>query len=934
MPTSFQTKARTMNPGHPFRLVAALFLVAALSACGRNDPATFIASAQTFLAKADYNAAIIELKNALNLAPDNAEARFLLATALLDSGNASAAETEVRKAIDLKYSPDAAYPLLARTLLRQAQFKKLVSELGSRPFDSAQAKSGVGTSLGLAYLGLGQKAEARATLTAALAAQPANADAKVALALVTATEGDLAGALTQVDAALTDAPNNVEGLLLKADIEGALGKRDESLRTLERVVEIRPDSYVARFALVSKYVGAGQLDKAKLQYEALKKMAPADPRTSHSEALVALAEGNKTAARDAIQKVIQAVPDYLPSRMLAGIINYQLGAYSAAEDSLRVVVTKVPDNDAARRILAATYVRQGHAAQAMETLEPALRRAPDDPTLLRMAGEIQFALGAPARATDYFSRANALDKGNVAGQVRLAQIQLTTGDANRALADLEGLATTEPARQEVDLALISAHLSRREFDKALAAALAMEKKQPNSPAAQQAKGIAYTAKGDLPNARASFEKALALDPKYIGAAFNLARLDLAARNYDGARKRYEQMLADNPKNESALLALAEILVLTKAPTAEIRSALQRAIAANPTSLRAHVALINYNGQIKDWPAALAAAQAAQTALPDNPRITEMLGSVQLAAGDTNQALATLRRAAEEQPDNPEAMLRLADAQMKAKDFDGALVSLRATLAKQPDNPGVLMALAASYIGAGRTDAGVAEARKIQKQRPDSAAGYMLEGEIQARGQKWPDAIAAYRAALVRQPSPYLAVRLHSLLLSGGKTDEAAAFAQKWLNDNPKDVAMRNYLAQRALSAKDYRGAVAQLRPALQLDPDNVTMLNNMAWALGELGDPKAIEYAERAYTLAPSTAAAADTYGWLLFRRGDTARSVEILRKALDLSPVDPEIRLHLAKALLKSGDKDGARKELDVLAKPETPAAVRAESEKLRAEL
>ena len=64
-----------------------------------------------------------------------------------------------------------------------------------------------------------------------------------------------------------------------------------------------------------------------------------------------------------------------------------------------------------------------------------------------------------------------------------------------------------------------------------------------------------------------------------------------------------------------------------------------------------------------------------------------------------------------------------------------------------------------------------------------------------------------------------------------------------------------------------------------------------------------------------------DTLGWLLVEKGETARGVELLRRAVDLAPGSAELRLHLAKALLKAGDKVGAaRKELAELTKLARP--------------
>ena len=91
-------------------LVAALIL----TACGGEKPESMLVSAKEYLAKSDTKAAEIQLKNALQSDPNLAEARFLLGKTMLESGNPTAAEVELRKAADLKYPAEQLVPLMAR----------------------------------------------------------------------------------------------------------------------------------------------------------------------------------------------------------------------------------------------------------------------------------------------------------------------------------------------------------------------------------------------------------------------------------------------------------------------------------------------------------------------------------------------------------------------------------------------------------------------------------------------------------------------------------------------------------------------------------------------------------------------------------------------------------------------------------------------------
>ncbi len=925
-----------MTARYLLKTIAALCAVLAISACGRNDPSAFIASAQSYLAKSEFQAAIIELKNALNKSPDNAQARFLLAKALLDSGAAGAAETEVRKAIELKYPADEVMPVLAWSLVGQGEYKKAISETSGLTLQSPQARAEVGAAIGTAQLALGQTKEARTAITAALAAQPTNVKARIAEVRLAATDNDVPGALKLVDAVLATspaAPNNVEALALKADLEIMLSRREDAIKTLEEVVAAAPNFLPARYTLVANLVQAKQIDRAAKETDALKKIAPNSYRTLYSEALVEFSRGKSDGALDAAQKSLQVAPDYLPARYLAGIIYYQRGSYNDAEDAMRMVVAKAPEDDGARRVLAATYLRRGQATKALEALEPALRRAPADPELLRLAGDVSLALNQPDKAAEYHERAIALGGNDISGRVRLAQVRLASGDAGQGLHDLEALMASEPTQTEPALALISAHLKRGELNKALTAAKALVASQPGSALAHNTLGVVHLANRDTKSGRAEFEKALSLDANFVAATYNLAMLDIAEHDIQSARKRYEQVLAKDPSSVQVLLGLAKILMLSNAPQDEIDKAIRRAVAADPGSTVSRLTLIRFYVSNQNLKAALAAAREADAAIPNSPQILDALGAVEAAAGETNQAIETFRRLAKLQPSNPSPLARAAEVQVRVNDFAGAIVSLRGALAVAPDDSGVWVALAGLYVKAGQAEAGIAEARKIQKDRPTSGVGFALEGELLARQGKMPEAAAAFRASLARQQAAVPVIRLYDVLIAMAKPDEAAALAQKWLKDHPKDVLVRIFLGQQRLASKDYKGAALQFRAALANEPENVAILNNLAWAMSEAGDAGALELAERAYRLAPNSAEVANTYGWILVKRGDTARGIELLRKAVALAPTDGGKRVLLARGLIKAGDKAAAKTELEAVVSAGSSTS-QAEAEQLLKEL
>lgn len=937
----------TLRPPHRARLAglpatlrsagAALAIAGTLllAGCGQGSAPDLVASAKSYLERNDPRAAIIQLRNAREKAPDDAEVRFLLARALLSIGDATEADGEFRKALEHGYSKDAVIPLLAQSLIAQGQFVRVTKEFGNTRLEDPAARSDLATALSIAWLATGDRKSGGAALASALADNPKNVRALAVRAQVLQRDGDAAGANAALDSALAIAPNDPEATAMKAELLAIAGRRPEAIALLERAVEAEPGALQTRFTLVSQLVAAQQLDKAAALVATMKKDAPRDFRALYSEALVAMARGEAARVRDLTLPLVNARPDHVPSQFLAALANYQLGNYAAALEGFDIIIARVPDDPAPRRLIVASYLRSGRVTQAAEAADQALRRMPNDPVLLRLAGEARILGGNVADAQRFYERAAAAEKaGETTAQLRLAQIRLAAGDTGRALADLERLASIDSARTQADLALFGAHMARREYAKALAATDAIEKKDPGQAQTAELRAMAYAAQRDSKQARAQFEKALQIDPKRLSAARSLAVLDLIEGKVADAKSRYEKVIAADPKSDQALIALAELQALSGGSTAEVKATLDRAIAANPTAAGPRMALIGMYRRNGDLRGALDAARAGVAATPNEAQVVEALGVLQLANGETGQARETFSRLAQLTPQNPVPLLRMAEASIATRDFVSALDAQRKALAMQPDNAQAVVALASTYLMAGRPEDALTEARRQQRERPKAALGFALESEVLAAQKKFGEAAVAMGNALARQPSPVLAARQMALVNAAGKPAEAKALAERWVKEHPKDTAFLLMLGQYRQGSGDLAGSAAAYRAVLELDPDNAVALNNLAWILGEQGRPEARELAERAYRAAPINPSVVDTLGWILARQGDTQRSIELLRQATYLQPAEGRIRIHLAQALAKAGDKTGARRELEAVSGRDSRPAVKAEAEKLLREL
>lgn len=892
-------------------LLAALILVG----CGGEKPESALASAKDYLAKNDRKAAVVQLKNALQANPEYAEARFLLGKIMVESGDPANGAVELRKAQTLKYSPDQVIPVLARANLLLGRPEQVTDDLAKVELTTPEAKAGLLTFVGQAYLMQGKREQASNAYNAALAASPEHGPALIGQARLKASSNDLPGALALIDSALAKSPNLHEAMQVKGQLLAFSGDEAGSMASYRQALEVKPDYLPAHEAIILRLLAENKTEEAGKQLDALKKIAPNHPRTAYLRAGLAYQQKNIQAAKDAILQHLKAMPGSPLGLQLAGLIEYEQKSYSQAETYLTKALTLAPQLTLARRMLITVCMNTGRPDKALSFLEPVLDQIDKDSNMLALAGQVFLQNGQVEKASTYFAKASTLDPQNPAKRTSLAMVNMAKGDTELAFHELEKIAASDSGSR-ADLALITSHLRRNEFDAALKAIDILEKKQPDDPVTHNLRALAMLGKKDVPLARKSLEKALALKPGYMPAVATLASLDMAEMKPAEAKKRFEAVLAAEPKNVQAHLALAELALKSGAGTDEIAALLNKAVTADPSNPSARLALIGLYIGKKENKRALAAANDAVAALPDRPEILDAAGRAQQSAEDYNQALATYRKLASLKPDTDLPYLRMAEVQMAAKNKDGALESLRKALEVNPASIDAQRGIIKLELENGQTREAIALAKDVQKRKPKEAIGYLLEGDIHASKKSWPEAIEVLRSGLKQIGSSDLAIKLHSTLAAAGQAGEADKFADSWLKNHAKDALFRLYLAEQAGARKDFAAAAKLYRVMLDAQPDNPAILNNMAWVSSQMKDPKAVDFAEKANKLAPNQPAIMDTLAVILSESGTHVRSLDLFQKALDLAPQSGQIRLNYAKALIKAGKQAEAKVQLDQLAK------------------
>lgn len=915
---------------HPIALAVALVFSTSvtLTGCDRTANLTeqeHIQRAKDFEDKGNLKGSIIELKNVLQKNSESAQARLLLGQIYLKAGLGSEAEKELGRAEKLGVNRESIKPQLGEALLLMGEYKRVLDEI--QPGEQT-SKANLARILQLradALFKQGKLKEACGLFQQSLDTDANNPPTYWGLAQCAVAGHDMAKAKEWLDKALKLTVQQTKTWIFVGSLEQLNNNLQASLAAYANALKSEPNNLEALQGHATLSMSLGQWDSASKDIEKTRTLEPKSPSTHYLQALFNFNKKKYPEARDELQEVFKVAPGHMPSVLLFGETAYALGSYQQAESHLNQFLTQYPGDSHARKMLAATQIKQNQLVKAIETLSPLLRPDTKDSLALTLAGEAYRTGGEWTKATELLERAALIDPKSASVQTQLGLLHLATGDTLRATAELEAAAALDPKQYVADKLLALNHLRRKEYDKALVAIDAMEKKQPNSPITHSLRGEAYSGKNDLANARKSFEKALTIEPAYFPAAASLAKLDLRDKQPEIARKRFESVLNKDKNNLQAMMALAELAGLNKEEKDYI-GWLEKAVKSHPEAIPPRAALLSHYMAKNEPRKALAVANEAVNANPDNPSALNLLGSFQLSTNDKAGAITTFTNLAKKVPGSPDASLRLALAQIENNNLKDARASLQKALQLKPDHSQSQDALLRLNMTENKPEAALQIARQIQVQQPKSPLGYEREADIHLAQQHLTQAIKAYDQALERGAGSAGFIKLHRAHIAANNAMAAEHALRDWLSQHPSDNTVRTYAAENHMRNGRNQEAIIQFQVLQRQLPNDPSMLNNLAALYQIEKDKRALPTAEQALKFAPDSPAVQDTLGLILVEQGQAQRGLDLLRKAVTKAPKVAPIRYHHALALVRTGDKTQARKELEQLLR-DTPKFTEAEA-------
>ena len=444
------------------------------------------------------------------------------------------------------------------------------------------------------------------------------------------------------------------------------------------------------------------------------------------------------------------------------------------------------------------------------------------------------------------------------------------------------------------------------------------KQNPNISIFYDVQGLLYQVKNKPVLAQQSYEHALKITPKDYLAYMGLSKLALDDKKIMQAR---DYAIKANLLNEGALqpyFLLLEI-ALQNNNSNEIDKILKTALTKLKNNQLFERRVITQWGSYyvsrKQPEKFLELAKKFSKKYPNDYNGSMLLAEVYSSIGQKKQAIQILRSLVKRNKQEVKVRILLAQLLSEKTDTEKEVLGLFDNALEIKPKDSNLYLLKANYlIKIGKIHAAFKVSQQLNKSNPGSVIRNIIQGNAYRADKKFEQAIAAYEIAYIAQPNNSLLFVLSDLLYKQGNSKKAIQFLKQVIKKEPENLPVHYYLASRYQQSNDFINAIKYYDAILNKTPDNVIVLNNIAWLYEQQDLSKALIYAQKAVQKAPDSPDILDTLGYILLKQKRAIESVEILEKALSLSPDTPVIQYHLALAYKEANDLKKAKNILENL--------------------
>ena len=880
-------------------------LVLLFTACGGGfSSEEYIARAKQFINGSEYKSAIIELKNALQENSNSAEARWLLGKLYLDTGDFLSAEKELLRARELAWSADDVSPALAKLLLSQGKYVQ-VRELEHVELGSSAGASVLATKA-ISELAQGETGRAKSYVMSALSKAPDSSEAQLASAQVIAAEGDINGAIVELENILSRDSQNSEAWRWVGDLRLRQRNLEEAVSAYDKAISADQYNYGALYKRALVSLQLHKFDAAQEDASALLRIVPRNTGANYIQGVIhfqAKRYPESIAALSIAEPAFKQFPLVLfflgSAQLLEGKVD-EAGVLAARFHDL------VPDSIRGGKLLATIRLQQEKYDDVGRLLEPVLNANPNDVDALNLAANALLREGKTDEGITLLSQVAQLQPDSPVAQVRLGAGMLIAGHGEDAAQHMETALALDPEFQQADILLVLHHMQRKDYPAAIQAGEAYKARNLVSVTPYTLLGRVYLEAGQKDKARESLEGALSLDPGAPGANHRLAQLAVSNGNLAEAREYYEAILKHYENFLPALIQLA-FLDAKEGDETSLIAHLERGIDAHPSALQPRMLLGRYYLS-KSRPDQVAPLFSSLSEVERrNPQVLQLMAMTQLASKDPTAAKYTLDQLTESMPESAMVHHMMAMAAHSAGDMDTAQLELNRAVALDEQFLPSRLALAKLALENKSFDELRVQLKKLDAMAPESpdvlllwAAAAKNEGDIDG-------AVNHAARAFELTPVSKTAIALASYKEAAGDIPGAVQVYDNWVAGHPHDNATRLAAANTLQNLGQINTASVHYEKILETDKDNLIALNNLAWFMREKSPSKALGYAHRASVIAPESPDVLDTLAVVEYMAGNYERAQRGIDRALKLSPDHPTLIYHSAMITAAQGDKSAA---------------------------
>ncbi|MCH2172313.1 tetratricopeptide repeat protein [Myxococcota bacterium] len=675
------------------------------------------------------------------------------------------------------------------------------------------------------HLKNGQAREGFWELRETVRLDPSNNEARLQFGEISIFAGEPEEGVVQANAVLAEDPESAQATLLLGRAEEALDQPMKAIRTYEKAIELSVDGedQIRAVALLARlYQIQGRDNKAE---KMLRKLTELDPSFMNFVALGSFLNQVR-APDDEIQKVWEqgvevAQPEELPRAYgtLAGFF-FTRDQFEEAKAVLEQGIDEIDDDLQLTYLLARFHNMRGETEAAQVLVEKATVGVEDDTRPFVFLSNYLGNRGDLDGALDAVRKALEIDPEDPAARLRKADLLVDLGfrRQNSSMLD-EGRTTVENMLAENE-----------------ANALAL-----------MVLGKIHLASGENDNAVSVLRRAIDLQPELAQAHFLLGS-SLALR---GERTAARAELAQALELDASLTEARKVLAQVHQALGENEYAVEEArryLAVDPNDNRVRIILAQSLTNLDRATEALRELEKIDQGKHD-AQTNYAMGKLNLSMGLVEQARANFLKALEEMPERTE----------------------------------ILESLMALDRAEGRLGESVERVEKALSKNPNSAPLQQLAGTLSALLGRLDDAEARFKKAVELEPDWLPGYeRLASLYVQTGRGGQAIEIYEQAASKQPNRPQLKFMLGVLYEQAGKKRSAIERYEGAIRQDPGLAVAKNNLAYLYAEFGDnlDRALDLAQEAKAQLPDNPHAADTLGWVLYKRGLHSTAITYLREA------------------------------------------------------